>query len=65
MAKDKSHQMDFRGLEILADEFTGTVNQALEGVTVVATADATDLATAVTLVNALKVKVNQIINAMN
>ena len=34
MSKDRSHQMDFKGLELVADEFTGTVNGALSGVTV-------------------------------
>lgn len=28
MAKPKHEQMDFRGLEIVADEFTGEVNAA-------------------------------------
>jgi len=34
MPKDRSHQMDFNGLELIASEFTGTVNGALSGVTV-------------------------------
>lgn len=32
MPKDKSHQLDYRGLEILADEFTGSINGSLTGV---------------------------------
>lgn len=36
MAKDKSHQIDWRGMQILADEFTGTVSGSLTGQTAVA-----------------------------
>lgn len=69
MAKDKSHQMDFAGLEIIADEFTGTVNGNLvkpqiTALTTISTADATDEATAIALVNACKAKINQIIAAL-
>lgn len=70
MAKDKSHQMDFKGLEILADEFTGTFNGSVTtkpevaALTPVATADATDPATVITLANANKAKINAIIAAL-
>lgn len=33
MAKDKSRQMDWRGLEIIADEFTGSVNGTVSAAT--------------------------------
>lgn len=33
MTKPKYEQMDFSGLELVASEFTGTVNGALSGVT--------------------------------
>lgn len=65
MAKPKHEQMDFAGLQIVADEFTGTVSGALTGVTAIATADATDLATVITLANATKAKVNEIIAALD
>lgn len=65
MAKPKHEQMDFAGLQIVADEFTGTVSGALTGVTTIATADATDLATVITLANATKAKVNEIIAALD
>lgn len=69
MAKDKSHQMDFKGLEIVADEFTGTLNgnfvkAQITALTPVATADASDPATVITLANANKAKINQIIAAL-
>lgn len=69
MAKDKSHQMDFKGLELVADEFTGTVNgsvsnAAIDALTAVTTPDGSDATTTQTLANALKVKVNQIIAAL-
>jgi hypothetical protein len=65
MAKPKHEQMDYRGLQIVADEFSGTVSGALTGVTAITTPDATDLATAITLANATKAKVNQIIAALD
>ena len=65
MPKPKHQQMDFRGLEIVADEFTGVVSGALSGVAVIATADATDPATTQALVNICKAKINEIINALN
>jgi hypothetical protein len=69
MPLDKSHQMDFLGLEIVASEFTGTVNgsvtnASIEALTPVATADGTDAATTQALANALKVKLNQVIAAL-
>ena len=69
MAKDKSHQMDFKGLELVADEFTGTVNgsvsnAAIDALTAVSTADGSDPTTTQALANALKVKVNAIIAAL-
>lgn len=69
MPKDKSHQMDFAGLELVADEFTGVFNGSLENtavnaLTAVATADGSDPATTQALANALKVKVNAIIAAL-
>lgn len=33
MAKPKHEQMDFKGLELVADEFTGTFNGPVTGVT--------------------------------
>lgn len=69
MPKPIHEQMDYKGLEIVADEFTGTFNGsiagALSGVTAIATANATDEATAVTLVNACKAKINEIIAALD
>lgn len=65
----RSEQFDFAGLEIIADEFTGTFNGsvsgALSGVALVTTPDGSDAATTQTLANALKVKINEIINALN
>lgn len=65
----RSEQMDYKGLEIIADEFTGslngTVSGALSDVAVISTADATDPATTQALVNELKAKINEIINALN
>lgn len=34
MAKDKAHQMDFRGLELLADTFTGALSGGFDSITV-------------------------------
>lgn len=65
MAKPKHEQLDYKGLEIIADEFTGTVSGALAGVTTIVTADAIDLATVITLANATKAKVNEIIAALD
>lgn len=69
MPKQKSEQMDFAGLEIVADEFTGKVNgsvtnTAIAALTAVTTPDGSDAGTTQTLANALKVKVNQIIAAL-
>lgn len=69
MPKQKSEQMDFAGLEIVADEFTGTFNgsvnnSAITALTTVTTPDGSDATTTQTLANALKVKVNQIIAAL-
>lgn len=69
MPKQKSEQMDFAGLEIVADEFTGNVNgkvasAAVTAVTPVAAANATDLATAQTLANELKTKFNALLAAL-
>lgn len=69
MPKVKSEQMDFAGLEIVADEFTGTVNgsvtnASIEALTAETTADGSDAATTQALANALKVKVNEIIAAL-
>lgn len=65
----RSEQMDYKGLEIIADEFTGnlngTVSGALSGVALVTTPDGSDAATTQTLANALKAKINEIINALN
>lgn len=63
----RSEQMDFKGLEIIADEFTGSFNGSIEGlsgVALVTTPDGSDAATTQTLANALKAKVNEIINAL-
>ncbi|ATW58231.1 hypothetical protein CNR37_00011 [Pseudomonas phage ventosus] len=51
---------------IKAGAFQGDAEQAaaIAALTTVTTADATDEATAITLVNALKTKVNQIITAL-
>lgn len=69
MPKQKSEQMDFAGLEIVADEFTGTFNgtnvkPAITALTNVTTPDATDATTVITLANANKAKINQIIAAL-
>ena len=66
MAKDKAHQVDMRGLELLVDEVSlavGGANLNL-GVTAVDTADGSDPATTQALANALKVKLNQLIAAL-
>jgi hypothetical protein len=69
MPKVKSEQMDFVGLELVADEFTGTLNGSvtntdIEALTAEDTADGSDAATTQALANALKVKVNEIIAAL-
>lgn len=70
---NKSSQMDFRGLEILADKFVGEteVSPDVEAVTTVSTADAADSgdwtadgAAVVALANALKAKINELIGAL-
>lgn len=65
----RSEQMDYKGLEIIADEFTGslngTVSGALSGVALVTTPDGSDAGTTQTLANDLKAKINEIINALN
>ena len=65
----RSEQMDYKGLEIIADEFTGnlngTVSGALSDVALVTTPDGSDAATTQTLANALKAKINEIINSLN
>lgn len=48
---------------IQADGFSGP-NANVSGVTAVGTADATDLATAITLANATKAKFNQLLTAL-
>lgn len=48
---------------VLADGFSGP-NANVAAVTVIATADATDLPTALTLANATKAKFNQLITAL-
>lgn len=69
MAKPKHEQIDYAGLQIVADEFTGalagTVTGALTGVAVIVTADAVDLATTTALANELKAKVNEIIAVLD
>lgn len=69
MPKQKSEQMDFAGLELVADEFTGAFNgsisnTAIDALTAVTTPDGSDAGTTQTLANALKVKVNAIIAAL-
>lgn len=69
MPLDKSHQMDFLGLELIASEFTGTVNGSvsnavIDALTPEATANGSDATTTQALANALKVKVNAIIAAL-
>lgn len=66
---DKSRQLDYLGLEVIADEFTGTFNGTnvkaqITALTNVTTPDATDPATVITLANANKAKINQIIAAL-
>lgn len=86
MAKDKSNQVNFTGLELLCDSVTQTNPTALaagsvvdasvnasaaiartklaaHGIAVVATADATDPATTMALVNILKAKINAMLAA--
>lgn len=65
----RSEQVDMRGLELIADEFTGAFNgtvtlAAVEALSPVATADATDLATAQALANALKTAHNALLAAL-
>lgn len=66
---DKSRQVDMKGLELVADKFTGTVaatNVATKptSVAAVATPDGTDAATTQTLANALKAKINELLTAL-
>lgn len=65
----KSEQMDFEGLEIIADEVTANLNgkvasAAVSAVTSVTSANASDLATAITLVNELKTDFNALLAAL-
>lgn len=69
----KSARFDWGKTEVVASAFTlsdgtqvssATKGAAITALTAVATPDASDLATAITLVNALKVKVNAIIAAL-
>lgn len=65
MPKDKSHQVDYRGLQVVADEITGkNTNTAIQALTAEATANGSDATTTQALANALKVKVNAIIAAL-
>lgn len=69
MPKQKSEQMDFEGLEVVADEFTGTfngtvANTALDAITAIATADGSDAATTQALANATKAKFNALLAAL-
>lgn len=80
MPKPKHEQMDFVGLEIVADEFTGTFNGevagALEGVVALTDsstgtsggntiAAVSDVATAANAIATLAAKVNAIIAALD
>lgn len=59
--------IDLKGNRIVADEFVGDIkagNAAIAALTLITTPDATDEATAVTLANATKAKVNAIIAAL-
>jgi hypothetical protein len=69
MPKQKSQQINFKKLEVVADEFTGNVNgkvstAAVTAVAAVAAANATDLASAQTLANELKTKFNALLAAL-
>lgn len=72
-AKEKSHQVDQIGLEIIADTFSlpngtqvssATKGAAVAALTAIVTVDATDLPTVLTLANVTKAKVNAIIAAL-
>lgn len=76
MPKPKHQQMDFRGLELVADEFTGTLSGALTGVTALTDsstgtsggntiAAVSDVATAANAIATLAAKVNAIIAALD
>lgn len=80
MPKPKHEQMDFVGLELVADEFTGTLNGtvagALAGVTALTDsstgtsggntiAAVSDVATAANAIATLAAKVNAIIAALD
>lgn len=56
---DKSRQMDFKGLSLVADEFVGSVSAVTTAP--IATADADDPATTQALVNECKAKINALI----
>lgn len=63
----RSEQMDYKGLEIIADEFTGKFNGSVgdvAGIALVTTPDGSDAATTQTLANALKAKLNELITAL-
>lgn len=71
MAKDKAHQLDYKGLAVVADEFIGTVTGTITGgalkptgVANIATADAVDPATTMALVNICKAKINELLTAL-
>lgn len=59
MPKDKAHQMDFRGLELIADEFTGvmTVDVAATDVTVAAGTDGLDAGNLQVVLQALATRI--------
>ena len=65
----RSEQVDMKGLEVIADEFTGTFNgsvsnTAIDALTAVTTPDGSDATTTQNLANALKAKLNAVIAAL-
>lgn len=71
--KGRHAQENYAGLEVVADNYaladgtqvsSATKGAAIAALAAVATADATDLTTSEALANALKVKVNAIIAAL-
>jgi hypothetical protein len=63
MPKDKSHQMDFRGLELIADEFTGALNGDAADVSVAAGTDGLSAGTVQSALQALATRVQALEDA--
>lgn len=63
----KSSQMDFKGLELIADKFTGEIDGVkaeVSAVTAISTPDGSDPATTQALANACKAKINELLTAL-